>query len=90
MRKKIDTKAIPKNAPVKKRNALLLNHFDFACKNPSITKGAAKTTHQPQLAYQRQTIKKTASNSIPTNSPVQRAQMGNCFPFQKKERAGRL
>lgn len=79
---KIETTAMPKNSPVIKRNGLLLNHFVFHCNTPSTTRGNVSTIHQPLLAYQPVKTNNIASNIIATASPVQRAQMGNCFPFQ--------
>ena len=87
---KKEINAMPKNVPVKNRNGLLLNHFVFNCNTPSITKGITKTIHQPQLAYQCKKINNKHSNIMPNSSPVHLAQMGNCFPFQKNERAGKL
>ena len=81
---------MPKNIPVIKRKGLLLNHLVFHCSIPSMIRGSANTTHQPLVAYQPVNTNNTPSSSIPTASPVQRAQMGNCFPLQKKDLPGKL
>ena len=82
-------RAIPKNAPVPNRNALLLRYFVNRCAAPSNTIGIANNKAHCHGAAPNATAIVTPK-TYPAQIPVHRAQMGNCFPRQKNERSGIL
>ncbi len=79
--------ATPNNIPVISLRMLPLSYEVNNCKKPSKTIGTIIKTTTRNLGYPIN-IAIGIPAIIPISSPVQRAQIGNCFPRKKNDLSG--